>query len=1134
MLLQTNIDDRRGRTFVLLILGDITMQTALIRTCSPHAILLGSFAVIGLSLGTGSAFAQEEEVIEEIVVTGSRIARDPNLGSSVAVQSVTSQDIQLSGEMDVTDVIRKIPALMSSNSTDQSAFGTVEFDTGSGVVSSFGESVLQLRGMGLERTLVLVDGRRHVAGAAGTAAVDINTIPLPLIDRVEVITGGASAIYGADAVTGVVNFIMKHDFEGFEVNVQAGISSEGDGEDYRIGALWGTNFNDDRGNFTIAVDYRKREPLTQGDRSWSRDNGIGSDDNNPELRFLAGDISSSTPSFEAFFSVANGNFPIGFQIPTSEADFVTDYTDVFGIAPALNAAELALIDRAVNAPTRFVGRHRTFSISSEGGVIGPFNYIDPVDFDGGPFPGIDVNNNGVDDCLDSHQGQNSPFAVTGGCWNIDQGGVVRVYEDGAIAGSFNAFGGDGVHAVGYDRDYLSLDDESITINLTGRYDLADNLTAFAEFKYVTHETFNFGVGTGFYDLLTVAPDNPFIPSPLDTIAAASGGFLITRDPNDLGHSNDKNERDISRFVVGLEGEFDNGWGFEFSVNRGQTNITQVNNGATIMDRYFAAIDVVSDAGGNPICRSDVDPTRPPTTFFGLPGFDPAYHTFVPGDGTCVPYNILNGEFGATPAVIDWVMTDVVHEYKIEQTVFSAILDGDMGFGFDAGNVAFAMGTEFRIEKSAAIFDSLVRGVCPIDTLDCVEGELVRDFGLTQTSLVFDPEFLVNNTVGTFDVWELFGEVDVPLLQGASFAEELSVNAALRFSQYSNVGDTLTWQGGIVWAPVEDIRFRGTVSMAVRAPNIGELFQPESAATFRPFDPCEQSAIDTLITNGDPRGTIRAANCLADGLPVGFSDPLSARFTGVTSGNPDLSEEEADTFTVGFVYQPRFLEGLTLSVDYWDIEITDAISAVDDQDIVDNCYDSLTFPNPFCELFSRERDATSAQFLGLEFLRQTQLNFGKLQSSGIDFSLGYIFELAESTFDLGLQASKVYELDRFFDPGDPTAVDPELGELRRPELSGTVYAGWGFGPVYVRWSALYMDSQGLDDVEIETASFEFGPRGFSGDFWSHDLSASWDINDQMRVFGGINNLTDEIPFLTESAYPVGPRGQYFFLGLNYSM
>ncbi|MGI9261186.1 MAG: TonB-dependent receptor plug domain-containing protein, partial [Woeseiaceae bacterium] len=712
-----------------------------------------------LGLVNGAALAQEDE-LEEITVTGSRIARDPNLGAPVAVQSVTSEDIQLSGEMDVTEVVREIPALMTSNSADMSVNNT-EFDTGSGVVSSAGEAVLQLRGMGLERTLVLVDGRRHVAGAVGTSAVDINTIPQGLIERVEVLTGGASAIYGADAVTGVVNFIMKDDFEGLEFNVQGGISGEGDGEDYRLSGLWGTNFAGDRGNFAVSVDYRKREPVRQGDRGYSQDNRIASDDNNPALRFQQGDLSATTPNLSSFYTTARGYYPFGQRIPTMD-DFIADYTADFGAAPNLTAEEMALFDRALNSPTRAILRQRTFSISSEGGVIVPADFT---------FSGLDLNGNGNEDCLDSFLGFNSllegtAFGLTGGCWNIDQGGAVRVYEDGLVAGNFNQFGGDGVHAFGYDPDYLTLDDEQITVNLQGRYDITNDVSFFAEAKYVTRDTFNFGVGTGFYDLLTVAPDNPFIPAPLQPIAAGAGGFFITRDPQDLGGSNDKLERETSRFVVGLEGEFDNGWGFEFSLNRGQTNITQFDHGATIMDRYFAAIDVTTDAGGNPICRSELDGSLAPTTVFDLPLFDFGFFTFNPGDGSCVPLNILNGPSGATQQNIDWMMTTAIHEYELEQTVLSGVIDGDTGFGFDAGNIAFAVGTEFRIERSSSSFDPLTRGECPVSTPDCQQGQLVRDLpAFRQTSLLFDPEFLVSNSSGSYDVWELFGEVEVPLLAG---------------------------------------------------------------------------------------------------------------------------------------------------------------------------------------------------------------------------------------------------------------------------------------------------------------------------------------------------------------------------------
>ena len=370
-----------------------------------------------------------------------------------------------------------------------------------------------------------------------------------------------------------------------------------------MSGLYGTNFANDRGNFTIAVDYRKREPLIQGDRSWSRDNAIASRDNNPALRFQDGDIGSSTPNFASFYSVAAGRYPYGFRIP-SEADFIVDYTTEFGAAPTLTAGETALFTQALNAPTRINGRHRTFSISSEGGVIAPVDYLDTA-----VLPGLDLDGNGTDDCLDSHQGWNAPNAYAGGCWYIDQGGSVRPYVDGLIAGSFNQFGGDGVHAFGYDPDWLTPDVESVTVNLTGRYDLADDVTLFGEFKYVTSETDTFSVGTGFYDLLTIAPDNPYIPASL--LPVVGNGFRLTRDPQDLGGSRDTIEREVSRIVVGLEGEFENGWGYEFSLNRGETSIEQFNRGSTIMDRYWAAIDVTTDAGGNPICRSDIDPAAPP-------------------------------------------------------------------------------------------------------------------------------------------------------------------------------------------------------------------------------------------------------------------------------------------------------------------------------------------------------------------------------------------------------------------------------------------------------------------------------------------------------------------------------------------
>ena len=159
--------------------------------------------------------AQSDATLDEIIVTGSRIPADPNLVSSVPIQSLSAEDIQNSGEINIADIVADIPALVSSLTAEN---------------SSTGANSLNLRGLGGDRTLTLVNGRRHVAGFRGSQAVDTGTIPRALVRSVEVTTGGASAIYGADAVTGVVNFILRDDFEGFQVDVQQGLPERGQGQ----------------------------------------------------------------------------------------------------------------------------------------------------------------------------------------------------------------------------------------------------------------------------------------------------------------------------------------------------------------------------------------------------------------------------------------------------------------------------------------------------------------------------------------------------------------------------------------------------------------------------------------------------------------------------------------------------------------------------------------------------------------------------------------------------------------------------------------------------------------------------------------------------------------------------------------
>lgn len=1106
---------------------------------------------------TGSALAQDApEELEEIVVLGSRIARDPNVGSNAPVQSVGAEDIQLSGKLDLGDILNSIPALLSSNTMSNSVSGI--FGSGSGETagsSEVGETLLQLRGLGVERTLVLVNGRRHVSGVAGTQAVDVGSIPQQLIERVDVLTGGASAIYGADAVTGVINFTMKDDYEGLNFNVLGGISGEGDGDNFSASGLYGLNFSDDRGNFTIAANYTQRDAIFHGDRAFSRDNGIGSDDQNPARRFQTGDIDATgTPNFSRFYSPSTsfpsndapcdlygynycyGFHPTGFPILTSD-DFLSLYSQAFpgDPVPTLTSAELALMDRAANSPTRFISGGHNFSLTSNGGVLLPGGIVQP---------GLDIDNNGVNDCSQSYQGYFSTFTHSppavgfiGGCYIIEDDGSVRPLRDGLIAGDINQFGPDGV-ADGSNEDMLLPDDKKYSLNSTFNYDLTDSMNLFFEGKYVRQETTNTAPLNTFWDLLTIAPDNPYIaqlPPDLAALGQADGLF-ITRDPNDLGPNNDENTRETTRFVVGLQGDLDNGWGWEVSANYGKFEQQFLDRNRVIVDRWFAAIDAVDDGNGNTICRSDIDPTPPPATPFNIPTHIPSFLTFNPGDGQCRPANILGGTSAISEEAINFITDTVVNDFESEQLVFSAVMTGE-AFELPAGQIGFAVGAEYRDESSKSTFDPLVRGVMPVTTSFGNAGDLLSEVfdgqDGTQRSLTFDPGSTVQNVSGSYDVFEVFGEVSVPILADMAFAHDLTLDGAVRFSDYSTIGSTVTWNAGGSWSPVSDsFRIRSSFSVAVRAPNIDELFSPTQGAFFRPVDPCDSAEIAALTASGDPRGPVRSANCLAEGIPPTYTDPLTARFVGETSGNPALTEEEAETLSVGFVFQPEFLQGLSISLDYWDITIEDAIDAPSGQSIVDGCYDSLQFPaNQFCDLVGRNTDAASPQFNGLNFIRQQQVNIGKLEASGIDFDIRYIFEIQSAAVSLGLAGTKMDKLDRFFDVTDPTAVDPELGELQRPEWAANFNAGVQLDRFSIRYSMQYLDEMALRDVEIETAAALYGPAGIADETYIHDISASFDLTDRYRIFGGVNNFTDEVPFLTEFAFPVSPIGMFFFLGLD---
>ena len=1060
-------------------------------TKSRLAVVLLSGAAMSALLPAHMALAQETTVAaadeaaveatgeEEVVVTGSRLKAAP-LNSTQPVQYVGSEAIALQGVVNIVNLLDTLPALQASASTAQ-ALGAAP--------------TLDLRGMGTERTLVLVDGRRHVAGVPGSAAVDVSSIPAGLIERVEVLTGGASAIYGSDAVTGVVNFVMKKDFDGYEADFQAGTSSRGDGTEISTSHVWGQNFGEDeRGNVTIAVQASRSDGIEFGSRSFTTGNLRANDYGNPALRFQPGD------PLPAGLSAADA---LGRTILLGDG------------SPRFDDTPQSLIDRAENAPARAFIDDPRFSISSTAGIIGlaPEGYGGFAGGEGDFYSFQDTDANGVDDCSQSFGGRYGP-GFSPGCWVIDKTtGEVRPFQDGLQAGSSNQSGGDGA-AETFDGESLTPTNESLAVEIGLRYKFSDLFQPYLSAKSVRNKGTSLAPYNSFDDSIIISLDNPFIPQTiLDLIAAeeAAGGVIenvtIARDNEDIFDPLVTDDRKTYRIVGGVEGEFSNTWSYDVSLNYGKTTGEQ-SSALRLEDRYFAAIDAVIDpATGEAVCRSTLDPSALPIrSFLYDEPFTPVpITTFSPTSGACQPLNLF-GLGAPSDAAKDFQRYMAVDRYSIDQFVASAVLIGDSEeyFTLPGGPVGFAVGAEYRRETSEFTPDPA--------------SEQGLGFQFTTTGAVS----------GEFDVIEGFAEISLPILSGVAFAETLTVNLAGRISEYSTVGSTETWKIDAVWAPVKDIRFRGGKSVAVRAPNIAELFSPLESAVFRPIDPCDANEI-----NSGPNPGNRAANCAADGIPPSFVDPLTARFVGQTGGNVDLEAETADTFTVGVVLLPSFLPGFSASVDYWDIKIDNAIAFVSDQNIVDACYDAPSLDNQFCALFTRNRTVGSPTYLGFNYLLQTQVNFASLEASGIDFDVKYSFALSELGLDddagqIRLSVSGTYLEDRqnFEVVTDADQANPEKGEINYPEWALNTLIQWDIADYTFAFYSTYQDAQAFSGVEIENA--DGFARAISEPVWIHNASVRWAYSETLDFTLGAQNLTDEEPFTGAVATPVSGLGRYFFL------
>ena len=1001
------------------------------------AAAIASFTAMSATIGVAQDPLPEEELIEEVVVTGTRLVRR-GVETPAPINVVNAAAVLESGETDISQLLRETPALNGSFSSTNSTNTGFDSDLG----DDTGVGRLNLRNLGTDRTLVLVNGRRHVSAIQGSADVDVNTIPLALIERIETATGGSSAIYGADAVTGVVNFILKEDFEGIDYRVQHSIPGEGEGESTFAAFTAGTNFDNGRGNITFSVEYTKQGNVRAIDRDFAVNEG--------RRQLIA-----NSPELAAAFGLN----------PNASNVFIPDFRINFSSSAGIIALREA----------------------GAGGSV--FGGVRDGDADFGIIPGVPA-------------------------LQIFDGSGVRPFNRGIESNPFEVSGGDGIETVN-PWELIVPEVTRYNINLLAHYDLVDGWEAFTELKYVSADTVD-SDGILFNDDIPIAIDNAFIPADLraqidDALAAGiTPAITMSRDllDRDVVGTN-LTERDTFRVVGGIRKEFDNGFRFETSLNYGRTDISTIERNSRVEDRFFAAVDsVVDPATGNIVCRSDIDPdTSPGTSPF--PSSREGFLTFEPGDGSCRPINLF-GTNSITTDARGFAFIDAISDSQIEQTQFLATLAGDSAefFELPAGPLAFAVGFEYREEKSTFTPPELERSGLLYNTVGEARG----------------------NVDGEYDVTEGFAEISIPLLSDIPGIQELTLDGSYRYTDHSTAGSIDTYGTGLVWMPIDDIRLRGSYNRAVRAPNIFELFSPPQPSFIDVTD-------DPCNTQNITAGTeFREQNCLQF-VEAGFNaaDFLSARVAGTTGGNADLQPEEADTYTVGIVYEPSWLPGLLLTLDYYSIEIEKAIDSLDGDEIAELCVDLRSIDNPFCASVERNPNNGNA----ISDFTSGNVNLGAFETDGFDLTASYDMELADvigkpwGSLRHGIVANHVRGNREFPDPLDPEFKLPEEGEIAIPEWIFNYSLNWDKDNYGLAWQARFQDTQLLPAISNEDVAGDplFADPLRTGISWVHDVSFRYEWGESILITGGVNNLTDEEPFLDTLIRPVGPIGRTFFLGVT---
>jgi len=1010
----------------------------------------------------------EEGDGRDIVITGSRIRVTNKFDAAIPVETVTTAELLgTRGDISLGDAVSQLPQLRTTFTQANST----------GSIGTAGLNLLDLRGLGTARTLTLVNGRRVVTAVPGSYTPDVNTLPFDLVERVDLVTGGQSAVYGSDAISGVVNFILKRDFEGTRLRAQAGATGYGDRGTYLVSGITGANFADGRMNLTVSAEYSKSNPVFYEDRPYLGAQGgvpgfITTQATNAPNRNFDGIPNTSFVNRGIVF----GNRSIGGTVVTSCPTTAT----------AANAAQRAAICTGQTSPT--------------GGPIA-YNYLFQPD----------------------------------GSLLRDSPSTTGLVDNRAIGGGV-LFGGT---ATGVEGAMLlpGLDRFLANILLNGEF--SSGFKPFVEFSFAnvkatqqsTQPSFTGGTLTS-----TFSVNNPFLTSSarstLATILApGTTSFTLNRFNNDLGTRAEFHTRRTYRGVIGARGEITD-WGnlaYEVAANYGRTENTYRTGGNVLLANYGRAVNAVlaptNYSGSNFVLNAQNQRVVCAVN---------ANASAADDDANCVPLNLF-GQRAADPRATNYILYTSTRNQWAEQIDATAFISGDTSsfLKLPGGPVYFSLGGEYRREDAFS-------GQDPVTASGAT---------FLNPAATFNPPAV--------NIKEAYAELRVPLLANIPFIHELTFEGAGRVSDYGGqTGSVWAWNAGAIWAPIRDVRFRGTFSRSVRAPNLSNLYASQSQTFVSVADPCDQPG-GSNSGNNITANPNRARNCAAAGIPttITFTDPTTgaqlirpwtnqspSTIPGVNQGNINLVPEIGYSFTAGMVYQPQQVRGLTFKVDYYNIRIKNVISGLTGQQIINRCYDDTNgIDNAFCSAVFRRTSADPVQnntFLGqtgrnidqsqftfdragngVSFINQP-FNFAQLKTKGIDFDTNYSHRFNENA-SLNVNLTVSYVMDRLnyayiAEPNRYDRLDSLLGD---PKWQGRFNVNGKLGIFDFGYTARYIGKQIVSGLSYETFFASQGRPALNPDarpfvyydpIVYHDARIGLNATEKFRFYLGVDNISNELP------------------------